>query len=103
VTPATVPSAPVIGTAVAGDAQVTVSWTAPVSDGGSPVTGYVVYPYIAGVQQTPVVFAGDTATTQTITGLTNGVTYAFRVAATNAVRTGPKSAASNKVTPAPLA
>src|SRR5947209_10273764 len=42
VAPATVPSAPTAVTATAGDAQATVTWTAPTSDGGSPVTSYTV-------------------------------------------------------------
>ena len=37
---ATLPGAPTIGVAVAGDAQATVGFTPPASDGGSPVTGY---------------------------------------------------------------
>ena len=40
--PATVPGAPTIGTATAGSAQATVTFTAPASDGGSPITGYTV-------------------------------------------------------------
>jgi alpha-tubulin suppressor-like RCC1 family protein len=99
VTPATVPGAPTIGVATAGNAEATVSWTAPVSDGGSALTGYVVTPYIGATPQSPVVF-GSTLTTQTVTGLTNGVSYAFTVAATNAVGTGPESDLSNVVTPA---
>ena len=41
--PVTVPGAPTGLTATPGDGQVTLSWAAPASDGGSPVTGYNVY------------------------------------------------------------
>jgi len=41
------------------------------------------------------------STTQTVTGLTNGTTYRFRVRAYNAVGVGGYSTASNPVTPAP--
>ena len=99
VTPATTPGAPTIGTATGGNASASVSWTAPASNGGSPVTGYVVTPYIAGTAQTAQTF-NSTATTETVTGLTNGTAYTFKVAAINSVGTGAQSAASNSVTPA---
>jgi alpha-tubulin suppressor-like RCC1 family protein len=96
------PGAPAIGTALAGDGHAVVSWTAPASTGGSPITAYVVTPYIGTIAQTPVPFASD-ATTQTVTGLTNGTSYTFRVTASNAIGTGTASAASNVVTPRPAA
>jgi large repetitive protein len=97
VVPFTLPGAPTIGTAAAGDSAATVTWTAPASNGFSAITGYVVTPYIAGVAQTPQTFS-STATTQTVTGLTPGTSYTFRVAAVNAAGTGPASAASGAVT-----
>ena len=95
----TAPGAPTIGTATPGDAQAGLTWTAPASDGGSTITGYVVTPYIGAVAQATQTF-NSTATSQTVTGLTNATSYTFKVAAINAVGTGPQSAASNTVTPA---
>jgi hypothetical protein len=39
---ATVPGAPLNLAGTAGDLQVTLVWDAPTSDGGSPITDYVV-------------------------------------------------------------
>ncbi len=97
-TPATAPGAPTDVTAVAGDVSATVSWTAPTSTGGSPITGYRVTPYRGGVAQAAQGFSG-TSTTRTVTGLTNGVAHTFRVQAVNAAGTSALSAASNAVTP----
>ena len=99
VIPATVPNAPTIGSPCAATPRSTLSWTAPGFNGGRPITGYSVTPYIAGVPQPPVLF-NSVATTQTITGLTNGTTYTFTVAAINIIGTGAESAQSNAVKPA---
>jgi Fibronectin type III domain len=95
---ATVPGAATAVTATAGDASATVSWTAPASNGGSPITGYRVTPYSGSAAQLPTTF-NSTATSQTIIGLTNGTSHTFTVAAINSVGIGPESAASNAVTP----
>ncbi|MCU1369045.1 MAG: hypothetical protein JWO77_239 [Ilumatobacteraceae bacterium] len=103
VTPtAVVPGAPTSVAAVAGNAQATVSWSAPASNGGSAITGYVVTPFVGATAQPPVTF-NSTATSQPVTGLTNGTAYTFKVAAKNAVGTGTSSAASNAVTPTAVA
>jgi LPXTG-motif cell wall-anchored protein len=89
----TVPGAPTGVTAVAGNAQATASFTAPASDGGSPITLYTVTSTPGGITAT------GTSSPITVTGLTNGTTYTFTVKATNAIGTGPESAPSNSVTP----
>jgi hypothetical protein len=94
----TAPGAPTNVVATAGDSQASLTWTAPSSNGGSAITGYVVTPYIAGVAQAAIP-TGSTATSYTVPSLTNGTTYTFTVAATNAIGTGSQSAQSNAVTP----
>lgn len=92
----TAPGAPTIVTATGGIAQATVTFTAPVSDGGSAITGYTVTSLPAGGLDSN---AGTTGLSHTITGLTNGTSYTFTVTATNSVGTSVASAASNAVIP----
>jgi hypothetical protein len=100
-TPATVPAAPTIGTPTFGSASATVRWTAPSTDGGSAITGYLVRVVdSAGAQEGALRPAGATATSLVVTGLTNGSSYRFQVAAQNAVGTSPKSALSTEIIPA---
>ncbi len=79
-TPATLPSAPLAVNGVAGDEQVVLSWTPPAQDGGDPVTAYSVTPYIGFTAQ-PVTTFTSSATTETVTGLTDGTAYTFTVTA----------------------
>jgi hypothetical protein len=84
--------------ASAGNAQATVRWNPPSIDGGSPITGYRITPYIALTAQSPT--SAGPVTSFMVTGLTNGTTYTFTVAALNAYGAGPESSQSNAVTPA---
>ncbi len=97
-TPATVPGAPtlVVGTDGAA-ASSSVSWTAPVSDGGNAITGYTIKTYA--VSDDSELFSDtDAASPFVKTGLGNVPVY-FKVAATNGIGTGALSVASDPVTP----
>lgn len=95
---AALPGAPTGASALVGDGQATVSWTAPVSDGGTPITGYWVNAYV-GYFPVALLRFSSTATTQVVTGLTNGTTVWFRVRAVNAVGRSGYSNGTNLVTP----
>lgn len=91
-------TAPTIGSATRGDRQATVTFSAPASDGGSPITSYQA------ISSPGNITASCTAPCSaiTVTGLTNGFIYTFRVRAVNAVGAGPYSGNSSSVTPAGL-
>jgi hypothetical protein len=88
------PGPPTGAQAVPGNGQATVSWTTP-TPGSAPITGYTVTVLPDEATQE----CSETATSCTITGLTNGTTYTFTVRATNEVGDGPDSEPSNEVTP----
>ena len=82
-------------TGTAGNATVTVSWTAPADDGGSPILGYLATADPGGATCSPV----SGLTTCTVPGLTNGTAYTFTVTARNAVGISTPSAPSTTITP----
>ena len=91
-----VPAAPVL-TATAGLAVVNLSWTVPF-DGGSAITGYAIY--------RGTTIGGETLLTTVVPGtaypdasVVSGITYYYRVFATNADGDG---ASSNEVSATPL-
>ena len=96
--PITVPGAPTIGTATQvgpTEGVVFVTFTAPASNGGTPIIAYVA-------TSSP---AGGTGTVNqsgsgeiTVNGLTAGTAYTFTVKAVNSVGESASSAASNQVT-----
>ena len=97
----TVPGAPTAVFATRGDHSATVTWTAPSTDGGTAITKYTVTPYAGVTAGTPVtVTCPCSATTATVTGLTNGTAYTFTVSATNGIGPSQPSTKSAAVTPA---
>lgn len=85
------PSSPTITGISAGNASVSVSFSPPASDGGSPISNYTV---TLSTGQT----ASGTASPITVTA-TNGVAVTATVTATNSTGTSAASAPSNSVTP----
>jgi hypothetical protein len=94
-----VPAAPTGVAATLGDAQATVSWTAPATQ-IIPVTGYSVrFSSTGGSTWGGPILTGTTATSATVSQLQNGTAYVFSVAGVNSIGTGNYSANSNSVTP----
>ena len=75
--------------ASAGNAQASVSFTAPSTTGGSAITAYTVTSIPGNIT------AAGTASPITVSGLTNNISYTFTVTATNATGTSAASVASN--------
>ena len=84
-TPFTMPDAPSQLEATPGDGQVTLTWAAPDFDGGRPIDYYIIY--MGGV----ALPGHPTEPISTITGLTNGQSYSFTVAAHNSAGISPQS------------
>jgi len=94
-TSACAPGAPTIGTATAGNAQASVTFT-PGATGGATVT------YTATCTSSDGGAIGTNtgaASPITVTGLTNGKTYTCSVIGTNSAGSGPASGASNFIMP----
>ena len=88
----TVPSSPSGIIATKGNSQVSIAFTAPVSDGGTAITGYTVTASPGGTSAT------GTESPLLVTGLTLGTSYTFTVVATNAIGNSLSSTASTVTT-----
>ena len=107
-TPIGPPTAPTNLTAVSTTpGTVTLTWAAPTSTGGRPITSYRIYGYTDPAATTALpgssITVGPT-TTHTLTGLTPGAKIHFRVTAVNDVGESPATALQSvlvKATPSP--
>lgn len=87
-----VPSVPRSLYSSIGNSNVTLEWVVPSSNGGATITDYIIE-YSGNNGSTWTIFEDGVSSSRsaTVTGLTNGETYIFRVAAVNSVGTGPYS------------
>ena len=85
-----VPGAPTLTGAKGGKGGIALTWTAPASSGGTPVTGYRIYRGSASGGETLVATVGNVSA-YTDTTAPNGKTAYYQVAAANAVGAGPRS------------
>lgn len=93
-TPASVPNAPRNLTATPGNTQIVLNWLSPASDGGSPVTSYWIYRWTASSYPKAIILPGN-MTMYHDTGLMNGVTYFYKIAAENSIGTSANSTIVN--------
>lgn len=98
VTPQTVPGQPTNLSGNPGNGQVILSWDAPTDNGGRNITTYrVEYSSNGGSTWSIYPHPNSSSTSLVVTGLNNGTSYIFRVAATNIVGTGTYSSNSANV------
>ena len=101
-TPRTVPDEPLLLTVREGDSQVTLSWSAPLFNGGSSITDYEVKYRLAGAATwTTFVHTASPATSIIVTGLNNGSSYEFKVAGVNDAGSGTFTSAKTGTPVAP--
>lgn len=100
ITPATAPSSPQELSTTPAENGVRLTWSAPDDDGGAPVTDYLAE-YSDNNGESWQVFTRPASIVRdvTVTGLSTGTTYSFRVSAINSVGSSPPSAvATGEVT-----
>ena len=91
--------APVLDSAVASDGAASLTWSAPLTS-SSAVLGYNLYAESSGSSAQRVNSAPIMSTVDTVSGLTNGVSYIFTV---EAIYASGDSRASNELAATPLA
>ena len=98
--PATIPDLPTLVEGIPGNASITLSWTAPVNNGGQVISDYKIeVSEDQGNNWNIFTHVPSTLTTILITGLTNGTAYIFRVSAINSVGAGSPSLDSATISP----
>ena len=98
---ATIPTHPTNLTATAvSSSEIDLNWNMPASDGGSPITGYRIQESTDDSTWTTIVKnTGNTSTVYNDTGLSDNMTYYYRVFALNSVGSSYRSNIADATTP----
>src|SRR5207244_4649764 len=88
--PSSPPTAPQNLQATGGNTQVSLSWQAPSSNGGSPITNYKIYRSSSSGTEGFLTTVGN-VTSYTDSGLASGHTYFYKITAVNGIGTSPQS------------
>lgn len=95
-----VPSMPTSINGTPANSGVDLYWSTPATEGAAAITGYVVeYSVSPFSSWTTAAMCTGTVTNCSVTNLTNGTAYKFRVAAQNSIGLGSYSALSQAITP----
>ena len=84
------PGAPTLNVPTAGNGSISLTWSAPSSNGGATITDYAVYRSTTAGGETFLATTGG-ALTYSDTAVSNGTTYYYKVAAINSAGTGALS------------
>ena len=85
------PSAPQNLQSTSGDRYVNLSWSAPIDDGGSTLTKYMIYRGTSSGGEGPLAFVTAPTTSYNDTAVTNNQTYYYQVSAVNSAGEGAMS------------
>ena len=99
---AAIPGVPTAVSAIVGDTQAYVSWTAPVNSNGAIVTSYTVTALVNGIPSgisSTIAAPATSSVNAIVSGLTDGTAYSFSVHATSAAGNGLESVPSAPITP----
>lgn len=88
-TPSTIPTAPLSLRIEPHNARINLTWNPPTSNGGAPITGYVIQRSTGGTYTDRATVGVSTSYSDT--GLTNGQNYCYRVLAVNLQGRSPAS------------
>ncbi|UCE39141.1 MAG: right-handed parallel beta-helix repeat-containing protein [Thermoplasmata archaeon] len=98
-TPLSVPGAPLLWPAFSHVSRINITWEAPFSDGGSPITNYRIYRGSTPSAKSLIAEVGSKLLYYNDLNVSDGVSYYYEVSAVNALGEGQKSNKASATTP----